>query len=177
MRVHASSFPYARLPVQTHWRLRIGFQPRDARGYFMLPQAPQDAGYYVYGTPERGAGQYVHASLMSVLLHVEREWQSTDRRKFGIGNISKAEGVQFKPHGTHKNGLQVDVRPLRKDGSQVGVSFTNPGYDYEGTKRLIDLFRSHAFVKKVFFNDSRIVGVHPLAGHHDHFHVEVWAKL
>ena len=26
-------------------------QPKDSRGYFMLPQAPEGAGYYVYGTP------------------------------------------------------------------------------------------------------------------------------
>ena len=29
-------------------------QPRDKRGFFILPQAPEDAGYYVYGTPGRG---------------------------------------------------------------------------------------------------------------------------
>lgn len=33
-------------------------QPRDKRGFFILPQAPEDAGYYVYGPPGRGAGQY-----------------------------------------------------------------------------------------------------------------------
>ena len=30
-------------------------QPQDSRHYFMLPQAPEDAGYYVYGTPAGGA--------------------------------------------------------------------------------------------------------------------------
>ncbi|MGK5025323.1 hypothetical protein [Janthinobacterium sp. RB2R34] len=27
----------------------LELQPRDKRGYFMLPQAPEDSGYYVYG--------------------------------------------------------------------------------------------------------------------------------
>jgi penicillin-insensitive murein endopeptidase len=31
----------------------MGFQPKDGRGFFMLPQAPEGAGYYVYGTPGR----------------------------------------------------------------------------------------------------------------------------
>jgi hypothetical protein len=30
-------------------------QPKDIRNFFMLPQAPEDAGYYVYGTPGNGA--------------------------------------------------------------------------------------------------------------------------
>lgn len=35
-------------------------QPKDSRNYFMLPQAPENAGYYVYGTPLQGGGQYAH---------------------------------------------------------------------------------------------------------------------
>ncbi|MBP1204475.1 hypothetical protein JOD97_002517 [Duganella sp. 1411] len=35
-------------------------QPKDSRGYFVLPQAPEDAGYYVYGTPGDGAAQYAN---------------------------------------------------------------------------------------------------------------------
>lgn len=27
----------------------VPIQPKDRRGYFMLPQAPEDAGYFVYG--------------------------------------------------------------------------------------------------------------------------------
>ena len=53
-------------------------QPRDKRGFFILPQAPEDAGYYVYGTPGRGAGQYAHPNMMMALLYVEREWQAVD---------------------------------------------------------------------------------------------------
>jgi hypothetical protein len=34
-------------------------QPKDSRGYFMLAQTPEEAGYYPYGTPGGGAGQFV----------------------------------------------------------------------------------------------------------------------
>jgi len=73
----------------------IPIQSKDSRGYFMLPQAPEDAGYYVYGTPVRGAGQYGHPALLSVLFWVEREWQAVDHRKFGVGNISQAGGPAY----------------------------------------------------------------------------------
>jgi penicillin-insensitive murein endopeptidase len=151
-------------------------QPKDTRGYFMLPQAPEDAGYYVYGTPLQGAGQYAHPSLMSVLFFIEREWQAIDNRKFGIGNISLAGGGRFRPHATHKDGLQVDIRPLRKDGAHVPVSYFQARYDKDATTRLIEIFLGHPAVIKVYFNDSTISGVWPLADHDDHFHVEMRAS-
>jgi penicillin-insensitive murein endopeptidase len=151
-------------------------QPKDTRGYFMLPQAPEDAGYYVYGTPLQGAGQYAHPSLMSVLFFIEREWQAIDNRKFGIGNISLAGGGRFRPHAIHKDGLQVDIRPLRKDGAHVPVSYFQAGYDKDATMRLIEIFLGHPAVIKVYFNDSTISGVWPLADHDNHFHVEMRAS-
>lgn len=153
--------------------MALEVQPRDDRGFFMLPQTPEGAGYYVYGTPGRGSGQYAHPALMTLLLSVEREWQTTERRKFGVGNISLAGGSRFRPHDSHMNGLQVDVRPLRKDGARVPVDYFQSNYDKEATAKLIGLFLAHPLVKKAFFNDTTIPGVLPLAGHNDHFHVDV----
>jgi len=107
---------------------RSELQPRDSRRYFMLPQAPEEAGYYVYGTPAGGKFQYAHPSMMTVLLWVEREWAAVDSRKFGIGNISLADGLENE-HASHVNGLQVDVRALRKDGLQLPVTWHDHEYD------------------------------------------------
>jgi penicillin-insensitive murein endopeptidase len=148
-------------------------QPKDSRGLFMLPQAPEDAGYYVYGSPEQGAGQYAHPVMMTVLFYVEREWQARDHRKFGVGNISLAGGPEFYPHAGHQDGLQVDVRPLRIDGSHVPVKYFQAGYDQAATQRLIGLFQAHPFVNQVYFNDNHIPGVKPLINHDNHFHVEL----
>jgi murein endopeptidase len=150
-------------------------QPKDSRGYFMLPQAPEDAGYYVYGTPVEGAGQYAHPAMLTFLLFIERQWQAIDHRKFGIGNISLAGGGKFKPHDSHKDGLQVDVRPLRKDGTRVAVNYFQSGYDKAATARLIGLFRAHPAVIKVYFNDLSIPGVQPMINHDNHFHVAIRA--
>jgi murein endopeptidase len=152
-------------------------QPKDSRGYFMLPQAPEDAGYYVYGTPNQEGGQYAHPIMMTVLFFVEREWLAIDRRKFGIGNISLAGGGKFKPHDSHKDGLQVDIRPLRKDGARVSVNYFQSGHDREATARLIGFFRAHPAVLKVYFNDLSIPGVLPLANHDNHFHVAIRAGV
>ncbi|WP_256080159.1 penicillin-insensitive murein endopeptidase [Massilia sp. YIM B04103] len=141
----------------------------------MLPQAPEDAGYYVYGTPRTGAGQYAHPAMMSAILRVEREWQAIDERKFGIGNISLAGGPKYGKHSTHRSGLEVDVRPLRLDGNQVPVYWYQQAYDQVGTAKLIELFRMYAPVVLIYFNDTHIPFVTPLADHDHHFHVKLRA--
>ena len=106
----------------------LEIQPQDSRSYFMLPQTPQDAGYYTYGQldgrPSRGAYQYAQPTMMTAILRVEREWQAIEKRRFGVGDISLAGGTRHQDHQTHKKGLEVDVRPLRKDGLETGVTLS-----------------------------------------------------
>jgi murein endopeptidase len=147
-------------------------QPQDSRRYFMLPQAPEEAGYYVYGTPVGGAFQYAHPLMMTALLWVEREWAAIDNRKFGVGNISLAGGTVSGEHHTHIDGLQVDVRALRKDGLHLPVTWHDHEYDREATGRLIGFFFSYPAVKTVLFNDVGVhPGVQPWDDHDNHFHV------
>ena len=152
-------------------------EPKDSRDYFMLPQTPQDAGYYVYGKldgiPSRGKFQYAHPVMMTAILRVEREWQAIDRRRFGVGDISLPGGPKHKDHGTHMKGLEVDVRALRKDGAETGVRWQDPQYDKEGTVKLIELFRIFAPVVLVYFNGPDIPFVSKMIRHDDHFHVKL----
>lgn len=150
---------------------------QDARGFFMLPQAPLDSGYYTYGLlehkPDKGAYQYPHPIMMTAILRVGLEWQAIDKRRFGVGNISLAGGRRHRDHAGHMDGLQVDLRPLRKDGLEIPARWTEPQYDQAATAKLIELFRTFAPVKTVFFNDTRIPFVWPLAFHDDHLHIEL----
>ncbi|BDT58537.1 hypothetical protein MasN3_20310 [Massilia varians] len=74
----------------------------DSRGFFMLPRSPVESGYYTYGTmdkkPDRGGYQYPHPIMMQAILRVALEWQAIDRRRIGIGNISRAEGFYDGEH-------------------------------------------------------------------------------
>ncbi|WP_342120222.1 penicillin-insensitive murein endopeptidase [Pseudoduganella sp. OTU4001] len=147
--------------------------PTDNRGYFLLPQAYEGGGYYVYGTPDRGRGQYAHPSLVSALLEVARQWSFKDKRKFGIGNISLAGGDKFEPHASHRSGLEVDIRPIRKDGNRLPCFITDRQYDRQATAALIELFQEHTKVQLILFNDKQIPGVRHAAKHSDHFHVQI----
>jgi murein endopeptidase len=110
--------------------------------------------------------------MMTLILAVEREWALIETRRFGVGNISVAGGLAFG-HKSHRKGLEVDVRPLRKDGRHDPVTFLSPDYDRYATQRLIQLFWDCAAAPLVvFFNDGKIPGTRPLVNHNDHFHVQ-----
>lgn len=139
----------------------VPIQPNDSRGYFMLPQAPEDAGYYVYGNKGGAArsghlAQYAHPDLLSVIFYIEREWQAICGRKFGIGNISIDGGVKYDLHSTHQLGIEVDCRPVRKDkltGQLARASYRDRVYDQAATIQLIRLFARHPEVAVIYFND------------------------
>ena len=149
---------------------------QDKRGFFMLPRSPAESGYYTYGMmdkkPDRGGYQYPHPIMMQAILRVSLEWQAIDRRRIGIGNISRADSFDDDDHDSHLDGLQVDVRPIRKDGLEIPVTWTDKSqYDRDATAKLIDLFRTFSPVRFVLFNDASIPFVKIAKRHDDHFHV------
>jgi hypothetical protein len=111
--------------------------------------------------------------MMQAILRVGLEWQAIDKRRFGVGNISLANGPKHKDHKGHRNGLEVDMRALRKDGLEEPVKWTDPQYDRTATAKLIELFRTFSPVKLVLFNDASIPFVGWAEGHDDHFHLEL----
>lgn len=148
---------------------------QDSRGFFMLPQAPMDSGYYVYGKlykePAKGAYQYAHPLMMTGILRVALEWQAIDRRRFGVGDISLPGGGVTPDHGGHRSGLDVDIRLLRKDGLEKPVTWHDSQYDHASTVKLLDLFRSLTAVKFVVCNDPGIPFALRAVKHDDHFHL------
>jgi penicillin-insensitive murein endopeptidase len=146
---------------------------QDKRGYFMLPQMPEESGYYTYGTPPDGRAQYAHVQMLNFIFKLEQGWRLSEERKIGIGNISLAEGTQFPPHRSHRSGLEVDIRPTRKDGSKRPVRWSSPEYDHAATKRMVDPIWQTGMVKRVGFNDPNIASATYMSGHDDHLHVEV----
>jgi penicillin-insensitive murein endopeptidase len=139
-------------------------QPKDSRGYFVLPQKHEEAGYHTYGTPPGGAGQYAHPKLLSLIFMIEHRWQEGDNRKIGIG---------YEGHRGHKSGRDVDIRLVRKDGEEMPVTRFDAQYDQEATARLIGLLFESNIIDVIFFNDPMIPGVRPLGRHDDHFHVTI----
>lgn len=87
--------------------------------------------------------------------------------------IGSMDQVAYFGHKSHRKGLEVDCRPVRKDGRHVPVTYDSPDYDLAATTKLIGLFRACAAAPLViFFNDVRIPGTRWLKKHDDHFHVQ-----
>lgn len=98
--------------------------PKDCRGFFMLPQYTERGanGYYTYGTPAHGAGQYAHPKLLSLICMIEHIWQGQDNRKIG------------------------------KDGKPEAVRRTDKQYDRDATALLIEMFFHSGIVQVIYFN-------------------------
>lgn len=139
--------------------------------FVQLPQKPEGGGYYNYGTPAHGVGQYGRPDTISLIQDVGRNWQNAP---FGVGNMSLNGGGAFPPHRAHQDGYSFDVRPMRTDNAQVGsTTWRSPSYDRARTQQLVNDFRASGKVKAIWFNDPAIKGVIPMARHDDHFHVEL----
>jgi hypothetical protein len=90
--------------------------------------------------------------------------------------MSLADGSAYdkhKPAGDHTTGTGIDIRPIRKDGRDLPITYEQPGYDREATQQLVDTLLATGGVKRIFFNDPQIKGVSPWKGHDNHLHVSV----
>ena len=98
-------------------------------------------------------------------------------RDMSIIGISVHGGGSNGASKSHRNGLDVDVRYIRTDGSgpiDLSKHEEFPFYDATATQELIDLFIGQGAVR-IFVDRPRSgltgVGVRNLADHSDHFHV------
>lgn len=67
----------------------------------------------------------------------------------------------------------MDVRPLRKDGLHLPVTWHQKEYDHNATLRLVELFRTFAPVELIYFNGPDIPFVIKKVKHDNHFHVKL----
>ena len=149
----------------------------DGHLFYNLPQNQREIGedgYYNYGTPPNGAGQYGRGASLSTVFKAGNLWLlSGESSRFGVGNMSLKNGQRFEPHSSHRKGLDIDVRPMSVGGVEQAVTWRSPGYDRAATQRLVNTFYATGSVRQIFFNDPEIDGVKPLAGHDNHLHIQV----
>lgn len=91
-----------------------------------------------------------------------------------IGQISHKGGGEFKPHKQHRDGIEADMRPLRKDGQDHPTDFTKAEYSRELTREFVKLLKSNATMHRVFFNDPKLLAeslTQHADGHGDHLHL------
>ena len=89
----------------------------------------------------------------------------------GIVDLSYEAGGAHPDHSSHRRGVDVDIRPLRKDKTNNGVTITDTAYSRDLTKAMVGFLRADPNVDLILFNDTKIPGVSWAKGHDNHLHV------
>lgn len=139
-----------------------------------LPRDPNASGYYCYSGSSR---QWGTQATIDTLADVGRQFLLDNPNSImAVGDISFEFGGNMPPHGSHREGKHVDLRPMRTDNARSPVTYTDPSYDQANTKILIELFLAHRNVRSILFNDPDIYSLERVSyweGHHNHFHVSM----
>ena len=137
---------------------------------------PMDSeGYTTYNREPNGADQFGTAMTINRVMDLGRKWFLLHPEvRLQFGDISRRGGGAFPPHGSHKNGRDVDVRPLRRDNRMDAVSVGEVQYDSIRTEEFVKLVRSRYPGVAIFFNDTRLINKGLTAhckNHHNHLHI------
>lgn len=144
-------------------------------------QLPESGtGFVTNNRGAHGEFQFGQRSSIDAALRTATAWDGLHpNHPFSIGQISKNGGGKFPPHLSHRLGIDIDVRPLRKDGQNQPVDIDDAQYDRALTTELIDLWWTKAPVQAVFFNDQTVIDKQlsrAVSGHGNHFHVRLRTK-
>jgi uncharacterized protein YraI len=140
-------------------------RPSSRAGFIQL--AASGTGFYAYGAAYKRWGT---PRLIYGVERAARRWSQESRTRMGVGNISLENGGTMAPHTSHKQGLDVDVIPMRTDSVEDGVTIFQSLYSRSRTQRIIDLVSSEIRPRVILFNDSQTRGTQSWPGHDNHFH-------
>jgi penicillin-insensitive murein DD-endopeptidase len=143
-------------------------------------QLPESGpGFITFYWVENGKNHYGQQSTIDAALAVCAAWHELHPdRPAAIGHISKRGGGPIG-HTSHQTGLDIDVRPERKDGENTEVTIFQDQYDRALTTEMINLWWEKGPVRLVLFNDPTVIAAklsQYWEDHHDHFHVRLRQK-
>ncbi|MDI1480062.1 penicillin-insensitive murein endopeptidase [Polyangium sp. y55x31] len=148
------------------WRMLLGDQPQATNVAF-VQLSGENGNFYLYEPQDRVWGTPATIQSIKNVAAVLKPHGF----EIGIGDISFQQGGKMAPHGSHRRGTDVDIRPVRGDGRRAPVTITDPNYNHARTKLLVEALRAEPNLKLILFNDSKMPGVRPWEGHHNHLHV------
>jgi peptidoglycan hydrolase-like protein with peptidoglycan-binding domain len=133
-----------------------------------LTDGPGIFGYY------SADKRYGTASTIAALYEVGRIWRLRQPApRVGVGDISLRGGGDIEGHASHETGRDVDLRPMKDDGTEGPVTWAHATYSRSLTQELIDIIYANGVVKVnvIGFNDPGIQGCVNWVNHDNHLHV------
>ncbi len=157
--------------------------PNNGRieGALNLPDSGSGYRHYL-GTDRVDTDDWGTLTILGCVEAVGREMarQGVD---IGVGDLSLREGGAFPPHVSHQNGLDADLRYVRRDRQHrpLDLRFQPDEYDLEATQAVFETFFRLCDVQVIFVDIDRIGFVVSgqedrlvhVSGHANHYHVRV----
>jgi len=139
-----------------------------------------------YRTSKSKSHQFGLPETIKALEAIGRAWHwlHWDEAWLMIGDISLKSGGKFDPQVSHRVGLDVDIRAVRRFNPQHPGKWHDPvtirdteNYSQPLTQDLVDIIWNNGVlkVKMILFDDESIVGVKKDGDHDDHLHVRFCA--
>ena len=104
--------------------------------------------------------------------------------RVGVGDLGFEHGGDIPGHMSHEQGLDIDLRPMRRDEAQCawGTTWRLGSYDRAATRALVQAIRATApgHVQLIYFNDPELIAdglTTWYAGHDDHLHVRYCERV
>lgn len=133
-------------------------------------------GYTVYNRD--GNDQFGTRKTIESVVKLGLEWfKLHPENPIQVGDISKKGGGDFPPHSTHRDGREVDVRPVNDMGKQMPFSINHPEYgdkSRELNRQLLKLFLKLNPRGKALFNDPILISEGLClywSSHNNHLHL------
>jgi peptidoglycan hydrolase-like protein with peptidoglycan-binding domain len=146
----------------------------------LLPERGE--GFRTFLREPEGATQFGTARMINFLIDLAHEWLLRHPEvSIQYGHISRKGGGPFfstknpgkLAHQTHRNGRNVDIRPIRKDNLMAATDINQANYDPARTKELVLLIKEKHPGAVIYFNDPKLLALgltKKVTGHHNHLH-------
>ncbi len=125
-----------------------------------------------------GPANWATSSATNALEAAARLFAAYGSGRVAVGDAGLEHGGKIAGHDTHRRGLDIDVRLIRKADDQCarGTTYRSSAYDRTATRRLIQAIRATApgHVRLIYFNDPVLIKeglTTRFTGHDDHLHI------
>jgi peptidoglycan hydrolase-like protein with peptidoglycan-binding domain len=142
----------------------------------VLPE--NGVGYRTYNREPGGRDQVGLRHVIDAVIHLGKKWhQLHPECPFQVGDMSRKNGAKWpnNEHKSHRRGVDVDVRPFRRDHKMLPTTCNSTGeYGHDLSKDFVRLVKREFPGTVIFFNDSKLVSfglTKHVNGHHNHFHI------
>lgn len=132
----------------------------------------QGVGFVAYNREARG-DQFGTKETILKAQEIAKEWYKLHPEALiQYGDISYLYGGDTPDHATHEKGLDIDLRPFRKDAKLLGVTYQDSNYSQSLTREFLKMIKGK--VRGVYFNDPILIKeklCSHSAGHQNHLHI------